>query len=648
LANRFADVVNVKDFGAIGNGVADDKVALQNALNAGAGGMVFIPNGTYIISDTIYIPPATTVFGESAGDNWATSSSELGTRIKTTGTGTLRVWTDIGLAATPAGTLVDAPISVAIVLNGSSITIKNITLEGGTDVSNAWGTGFFFPCVKRSTLVNVETEGKFLISGCYIDATWSNLNTALLNLHSSVYGVTINSDTGMNETLLQDCYLRGGNWGIYAKYTDRTDTSANIWGWGGVSDLVGVSTRFGNDPIGTAPNFPESSGAYYRDVGTFQNRFWYGCSFRTSTAYSVFLDRGTRENFIGCYGEAQAANCQTQSVTYTVDALGVQKLIVSNQIYRKVYLTNTSRIDVIATNTRPGAQLTSGLLTMEAIAYGFDSINNRAYFITLDTSSDSLISGDVLSQAAGQTTSNQFYATERATATIGMGAISFQQATFENIYFGSDFVSLRSNNFQVHQSSITGTNLSLGAEDEVHVNCENGTQVNLYTNRYDGVLQKRLRFTGAAWVPYNAQDLGESARKWTNIYATNGTIITSDENYKQQIQPIEDAVLRAWGKVEFMKFKMNDAVAKKGNAARWHIGVIAQRIKEAFESEGIDAFEYGILCYSEWDDEYENIKDDDGNIIEVRKTLSAGNAYSVRYDEALALECAYLRGKLNL
>src|SRR6478609_1236419 len=41
---------NVKDYGAIGNGVADDRVPIQNAMaaaTAAGGAVVFFPHGTY-------------------------------------------------------------------------------------------------------------------------------------------------------------------------------------------------------------------------------------------------------------------------------------------------------------------------------------------------------------------------------------------------------------------------------------------------------------------------------------------------------------------------------------------------------------------------------------------------------------------------
>jgi polygalacturonase len=50
LVTRTADVFNVRDFGAVGNGVANDQTAFQLAVNAAlaaGGGTVYIPKGTY-------------------------------------------------------------------------------------------------------------------------------------------------------------------------------------------------------------------------------------------------------------------------------------------------------------------------------------------------------------------------------------------------------------------------------------------------------------------------------------------------------------------------------------------------------------------------------------------------------------------------
>ena len=60
-------------------------------------------------------------------------------------------------------------------------------------------------------------------------------------------------------------------------------------------------------------------------------------------------------------------------------------------------------------------------------------------------------------------------------------------------------------------------------------------------------------------------------------------------------------MLYLWhGRVEYVQFRFNDAVEKEGDGARWHFGVIAQRVKAAFEAEGLDPFAFGILCYDEW------------------------------------------------
>jgi hypothetical protein len=55
LANRFADVVNVKDFGAVGDGVAFDDAAIQAAIDANPSKTIYFPAGTYLVSSTIRV-----------------------------------------------------------------------------------------------------------------------------------------------------------------------------------------------------------------------------------------------------------------------------------------------------------------------------------------------------------------------------------------------------------------------------------------------------------------------------------------------------------------------------------------------------------------------------------------------------------------
>ena len=158
----------------------------------------------------------------------------------------------------------------------------------------------------------------------------------------------------------------------------------------------------------------------------------------------------------------------------------------------------------------------------------------------------------------------------------------------------------------------------------------------------------------------NTKTLGNASFRWSVVYAGTAVINTSDERAKEQVQDIDAAVLRAWGKVGYVQYKFKDAVATKGDGARWHIGLIAQRVKEAFESEGLDAFAYGLLCHDQWEDQYEDVlvevevQNSDGSISKVlqgngekRISAPAGDRYGIRYEEALALECAYLRSKLG-
>lgn len=70
------DVVSVKDFGAVGNGIANDTSAIQAAINSlSSGGTVLFPNATYLISSTLTVGAGITLLGESQGNTTIISNN---------------------------------------------------------------------------------------------------------------------------------------------------------------------------------------------------------------------------------------------------------------------------------------------------------------------------------------------------------------------------------------------------------------------------------------------------------------------------------------------------------------------------------------------------------------------------------------------
>ncbi len=145
----------------------------------------------------------------------------------------------------------------------------------------------------------------------------------------------------------------------------------------------------------------------------------------------------------------------------------------------------------------------------------------------------------------------------------------------------------------------------------------------------------------------NLKTCGTASNRWSVIYAGTGTINTSDERAKEQIADLSDAEKRVAlaAKGILKKFKFNDAVAAKGDDARWHFGVIAQELKAAFEGEGLDPFAYGVLCWDEWWEA--DVKVEEGTERRTFSTLEEApegaerfDRYGVRYEELFAFVLA--------
>ena len=129
-------------------------------------------------------------------------------------------------------------------------------------------------------------------------------------------------------------------------------------------------------------------------------------------------------------------------------------------------------------------------------------------------------------------------------------------------------------------------------------------------NGTNGSTGSGIQFDINAWLPKshssvladNDIDLGSGSFRFDDVFATNGTIQTSDKNEKQDIEELSDAEKRVAvvAKGLMRKFRWKDAVAEKGDKARTHFGIIAQDLENAFKAEGLDASKYAMFCSDTW------------------------------------------------
>jgi Chaperone of endosialidase len=141
------------------------------------------------------------------------------------------------------------------------------------------------------------------------------------------------------------------------------------------------------------------------------------------------------------------------------------------------------------------------------------------------------------------------------------------------------------------------------------------------------------------------QSIGHPSVRWAVVYASTGSINTSDEREKDEISAIPNAWLDAWADVEWSRFRF------KGRS-RWHIGLVAQRVHATFAARGLDAFEIGLCCFDQWDERRvpEIMINDDGEAVPTGKELTeqeAGDRWGLRYDECFAIEAAWHRRELT-
>ena len=191
LANRFADVVNVKDFGAVGDGVADDTAAINSAiayLNTN-NGILFFPAGIYKVIGAL------------------TAITKAGCSILGSGRGA----TVIANASASGNTMTIQGLSITI----SDIEFSPTVLRTGT-YELAFNLAGFSVCRN----IYIQSASSFVYNGIYV---FNSSTMWFENIHirgiTGLFGIYIGGSVGAGT---YGCYMKG-------ILCDTGNTSLTTW-----------------------------------------------------------------------------------------------------------------------------------------------------------------------------------------------------------------------------------------------------------------------------------------------------------------------------------------------------------------------------------------------------------------------------------
>lgn len=374
VQSKLRDVVHVADYGAVGDGITDDTVAITKAITAGKV-VVFGDHKDYLISAALPVLSNRTYRGNRArlvassqalvaffNANGAAVSNVEFDSLKLDGLGT---FSGVGIAAKFS----NANVGIFMAFGGSDWRFKNnsftgldraLTLKSGDQVSitgnhvlNNGLAGFSIDLITNFIVSNNiingvlgddntagTSYGKFgdgvYVSGCVGGVISKNRISRCVRI-----GIVLESNTG---ALNKDISIDGNS---ISDLTNSRNTESNcgIWVEGGKSDdsisITGNTVRYTGAWTGTA-----AYGILCFNGGTVTGNNLYGTGLAAAAGYGVSAGLGdttvTGNKIIGFQAGFLVAGPRAETAVYTVK----DNLFLNNQQYGFYCLAVNSHFDI--------------------------------------------------------------------------------------------------------------------------------------------------------------------------------------------------------------------------------------------------------------------------------------------------------------
>ena len=216
-------VLNVRDYGAVGDGATDDTGAINAALAAMTpGSLLFFPSGRYMTNGGhVLAAPSCTIAGTSGRAQTYNSSAQLFMR--------------------------NGANADMLTISANQCTVRNLSLYGNKGNQTAASNGLVTPSNSGANylLLDAVWVDSFNGDGYSFQSSGTTLSATVVNCESRAnVGYGMHFYGTVSDMIVTDCYIdQNVQSGVYCQSSDLSLTSCHIWGNGTATtgDLDGIT-----------------------------------------------------------------------------------------------------------------------------------------------------------------------------------------------------------------------------------------------------------------------------------------------------------------------------------------------------------------------------------------------------------------------